>query len=546
MPIILEQRFPLGRFHATRWKQNPFEDRHGEWPPSPWRFLRAITARWAQFSRERCEQGVELRNELLSALAHEVPSFCLPSFSWRGEPLRQYHPTGLDEQYKYKKDPVTKKPVLDYKFKKVGTTLVPDQYRALPSDDCVYWVWDSVDLSPRLQHLLDELLRRTLYFGRAESFCLFRRLGQLPDGVSVNCRLDATSTDQSPVLVPKPGQSLNLSALLAASDDEVVRGHPVPPGSAWHYAKIPQRPTMQRTSIPAPRFPASLQVVQFAVGGRVYPHVRDWIRVTERFRGAALKELARLLTDDRNAKFALLPTDLRDDFALFSGKSGDGAPVSGHAHPYFALLPDEFGQPTRLVCFRRHPFRAEEITALLAAAERPCSWRFERQRGPEDRRDEWQLRFVPLPFDTPPPTGLRFDVPISSTWISATPFVIPGGRRRFRKHGRLRPGETADRLLEKLLIAAGYPTPKLSVVTGEIEEEWVAVHEPPEQRQRRREARTRAVLPGHRFCLEFPKTVSGPICIGHSCHFGLGLFVPGAETRHSQENANGQTQDDET
>src|SRR5690606_40929388 len=35
MALVLEQSFPLGRFHATRWNQNPFEDPYGEWPPSP-------------------------------------------------------------------------------------------------------------------------------------------------------------------------------------------------------------------------------------------------------------------------------------------------------------------------------------------------------------------------------------------------------------------------------------------------------------------------------------------------------------------------------
>lgn len=518
MPVILEQRFPLGRFHATRWKQNPFEDRYGEWPPSPWRLLRALAARWIQYSRETGDEDIASRDELLARLSAEVPDFAIPAATWGAEPtVRQYHKTAVEWTAKGKKDPG---------YKKSMTTLVPDVCRAIHPDDVVIWSWPNLALSGPSQQLLDELLTRMLYFGRAESFSLFRRLEEFPDGISLNCRLNATSTDRSPVLVPKPGQPLNINSLLAASDDELVRGHPVPPGAVLYYATLPQRPPMQRTFIPPTRLRATLQVVQFAVGGRVYPHERDWIRVTERFRGAALKELARQLTDDRNAKFALLPTDLRDDFALFSGKSGDGAPVSGHAHAFFALLPDDFGQPTRLVCFRRHPFRAEEIAALLAAAERPCSWRFERQRGPEDRRDEWQLRFVPLPFDTPPPTGLRFDVPISSTWISATPFVIPGGRRRFRKHGRLRPGETAERLLEKLVVASGLPIPDLARLSDETEEEWVAIHEPPEHRHRRREARTRAVLPGYRFRLAFPKAVSGPICLGHSCHFGLGLFVP--------------------
>jgi CRISPR-associated protein Csb2 len=28
------------------------------------------------------------------------------------------------------------------------------------------------------------------------------------------------------------------------------------------------------------------------------------------------------------------------------------------------------------------------------------------------------------------------------------------------------------------------------------------------------------------FQITFPRPVGGPICLGHSCHFGLGLFVP--------------------
>jgi CRISPR-associated protein Csb2 len=260
--------------------------------------------------------------------------------------------------------------------------------------------------------------------------------------------------------------------------------------------------------------------------------VHDWIRVTERFRGAALKELARLLTGDRKAKFWLLPPDMRDDFALFSGKSGTGSPLSSHAHVYFALIPDEFGQPTRLICFRREPFRPEEIEALLAASERPYSWRFQHQLGASDPRDEWQLRFVPLPFNTPLPLGMAFSTPISTNWVSATPFAVPGGRKRFRKNGRLRPSETPERLLEKCVVCAGLPVPLVVRCHDVTVEEWVAIHETLEQRRRRREMRARTVLPGYRFRLTFPTSISGPVCVGHSCHFGLGLFLPETQIDH--------------
>jgi len=35
--------------------------------------------------------------------------------------------------------------------------------------------------------------------------------------------------------------------------------------------------------------------------------------------------------------------------------------------------------------------------------------------------------------------------------------------------------------------------------------------------------------PSGAFRIIFPQPVAGPICLGHSCHFGLGLFVPGNE-----------------
>lgn len=518
MSVILEQRFPLGRFHATRWNQNPFEDRHGEWPPSPWRLLRALAARWIQYSRETGVEDVDERNELLRHLASSVPDFSVPAMSWRADPAaRQYHKTGVEWTAKGKKDSG---------YKKSMTTLVPDHCRAVPPNESIYWLWSGLDLPVHLQRLLDELLRRMLFFGRAESLCHLRRMDQWPDGIEANCRLSATASDLAPVLVPLPGKPLNLDSLLAASDDERLQGHPVPPGAAWHYAQLPERPRIQARPSATFGFPSDLQVIQFAVGGRVYPHLSDWIRVTERFRGAALRELAKLLTGERDARFSSLAPEMREQFSLLSGKSGTGAPLTGHQHAYFVLFPDEFGQPTRLLCFRREPFQPEEVAALMAASEQPCSWRFQRQTSSPSTRDEWQLRFVPLPFSIPPPRGFAFHAPASAVWSSATPFVTPGGRRRFRRSGRLRPGETPERLLTKLLTNAGYPERSLELLTNETEAEWVAIHETNEQRNRRRAERTRAVLPGYRFRVRFTEPVAGPICVGHSCHFGLGLFVP--------------------
>jgi CRISPR-associated protein Csb2 len=45
MPATLALRFPLGRYHATPWDRSANEGTT-EWPPSPWRLLRALVATW--------------------------------------------------------------------------------------------------------------------------------------------------------------------------------------------------------------------------------------------------------------------------------------------------------------------------------------------------------------------------------------------------------------------------------------------------------------------------------------------------------------------
>ena len=99
MSLVIEQYFLTGRFHATRWNQSPFEDSHGEWPPSPWRLLRTLAARWFEHLRETGDSDEELRNRLLQRLAQTPPVFRLPTnvghtSSWSARGVKQYVRTG--------------------------------------------------------------------------------------------------------------------------------------------------------------------------------------------------------------------------------------------------------------------------------------------------------------------------------------------------------------------------------------------------------------------------------------------------------------------
>ena len=531
MPLILEQTFPLGRFHATRWNQNPFEDRHGEWPPSPWRLLRALAARWFQYARETGDEDEEARNQLLRQLAAQPPAFHLPSFTWRGEPSpRQYQKTEVAW---------TDASANAAAYKKAKTTLVLDVFRAVSPSAAIIWVWDTVDLSPRLANLLKELLKRTLYFGRAETFCQLT-VGQAPPQYVARCELSKVNKTDSPVLVASPDGELNLESLLASSDDRILRGRQIPPGTEWCYARLPQRPIVSIPQSRKPKLPADLHVIQFAVGGRVYPEQANWTRVIEKFRGCVLKQAARIVSEGKCMSYRELTNDLRDKLKHLSGKDGHGVPIRDHQHAYFFLYPDEFGNPTRLVVYRRTPFDAIvndgfEVEAILAASREPVFW--------QSRDLDWSLRLVPLPFETPSPAGCYSVDRAAVVWVSATPFVPPN-RRRFRENGRLRNGESANALLKKALtqfLQANKSTAKVVAiqslnddgepVTESLNQDpadfsWVTIHESLLERRSRLENRTRAVRQGFRFRIEFSEPVHGPILVGNSCHFGLGLFVP--------------------
>ena len=507
MPLALEQSFPLGRFHATRWNQSPFEDPYGEWPPSPWRLLRALAARWFQYSRETGDSDVSLRNRVLSELARGVPSFRLPEDTCRGPAIHQYHPVGLEEQYKYKKVPGSGRQVLDYSFKQVGTTLVQDHFRIIARSAPIYWIWDASELEPREEKLLSHLLQRLLYFGRAESYCRFRIFNERE--IAPNCRLEKTPGPGHPVLVAIPSGELNQESLFAVTDSDLLEQRRIPPGTAWYYASIPAKKLVGLTPVARRRHPPGVRALQFAVGGRVYPPDAHWVKLTERFHWAVIRRRCLQVSRGRTTRYGELTGDERDALSLIRGLDRGGNRMDGRTTTFFALIPDSRDLPTRLVCWRESPFMEQEIDAFLAATETPIAW--------ETGSADWQVRLVPLPLSNPSPDNYWAR---GSVWESTTPFVLPSGPRRFRPNGRARNGEAPDVCLKKLLKRFGFP---VGVVESlQAEPTWVTTHQTATER-RFQQPGTR-MRPGYFFRLTFESPVHGPIAVGHSCHFGLGLF----------------------
>src|ERR1700737_2688595 len=73
--VNLAFRFPGGRYHATPWG-NHVNEGLVEWPPSPWRIIRALIA--TGFSKLGWREAPAEARELVDALSSALPEYRLP------------------------------------------------------------------------------------------------------------------------------------------------------------------------------------------------------------------------------------------------------------------------------------------------------------------------------------------------------------------------------------------------------------------------------------------------------------------------------------
>ena len=157
--------FPWGRYYAHPWGLNPVRLREAEWPPSPWRLLRALVSCWF-----RSSPGQALSEDakgLIERLGRELPDigFCKIAFGQTVHYQPNYGAAGTDERQ-------------DARYK---NTRHENHFAAVHGP--VFFRWKSVDLSVSQQTLLRELLRNMSYFGRAESVC---EAGLMEDAEAIN------------------------------------------------------------------------------------------------------------------------------------------------------------------------------------------------------------------------------------------------------------------------------------------------------------------------------------------------------------------------
>ena len=262
-------------------------------------------------------------------------------------------------------------------------------------------------------------------------------------------------------------------------------------------------------------------VVRFLLDGAVLPLVTDTLRVAEAFRNALMSHFRRWCQRHPAAAAPFRRADQPGLFAspTLSGKDSRGALRKDHRHAFYLPTGDADGRwLTHVTVTASEGFGPGEVAAFNAVRTLKLA----------DESADLRVQLIGLgdPQD--------FRVPLleaAAVWLSATPFVATRypklrGAKRDRPEAYASPRDFVRHILQEELRRR----PELPPVVELQEEEHLGrpgLRALQFQRFRNKRGDDGGRRPAGAFRITFASAVPGPLCLGHSCHFGLGLFVPG-------------------
>lgn len=458
----VELRFPANRYHGTGWGRHVNEG-VAEWPPSPYRLVRALYDAWKRKCPHLSEQDVV---DVFTTLASRLPRFWLPKAV--SAHTRSYLSSNTGDA--------------------ADKSLIFDAFVAVsPSAACIV-EWE-FSLNERQRGVLRELLSALNYLGRSESWVEARLGGPPPVGPPTCIPASEASGIGELVYLACPvsphhyrGKRSWLDALTYSTGELLKERLSGPPAMQ----AVPYELAMGAvtTWLPA-RSPGRNRGISAAVlelHGRVLPVATDAIRIAERVRGRLMRQF------EENKK--QIP-------ALIHGKDIEGGPLKDHSHLFILPRTNSVGRIDSVFLFSlSESFKPDVIEAIAGIK---------------------YLRWLDSVGLTAAWMGQRDDAsfrPRADTVVSKTPFVTIRHWRRGR-------GTVADFLIEEIRRECrnhGLPRPV------SVEPLPLAGRFPPVKFRRHREGDV--PRPGYAFRLKFGEPVAAPFSLGYGCHFGLGQFGP--------------------
>lgn len=500
--IAIAFRFPAGRYHATPWGRH-VNEAEVEWPPSPWRILRALIATWhRKADQERYPET--LLQGLIERMAEVLPHYRLPP-GVRAH-TRHYMPQGK------------------FKGGREDTSLVFDAFVRLDAQAELIAAWPGLDLSAEERELLAALLRDIGFLGRAESWVEARLVEDwqdtpncVPSELSVNLQtgealepvrliapldgkayaerrrkmiaehgLDARKLNKTQKQILETMPERLLDALQVDTAALHNAGWSQPPSSRfvtyqrpYDCLSVAPRPQPRRSSV-------HVTTARLILIGKPLPRIEDAVRIGEVVRKAVVKQ-ADQITGGK------VPS-------VLSGH--DLPPGNRHGHAFY--LPEDADGDGRIDHVIVHASAGLDDDCLRAIGRLERLWTSD--------NEEWRVMLERY-GEAESFARHRYFGP-SRVWQSVTPYLHPWHRKRGF--------DVADQIRRECR-ERGLPEPEVEPLP------YVTVH----GRQRRpihfyrfrsKPGLTQPDRQGSFWKIRFPVEVQGPLALGFGCHFGLGVF----------------------
>lgn len=491
MSVAIGLRFPLGEYHATRWDR-AVNSGESEWPPSPWRILRALLSTW----HTRCPDIVEDEVvRLIRSLSSEAPSFrvppTLPSHT------RHYLPGAGHTQL----------------HRDTSYTLAP-RLQVDPGAEVVV-LWAGVDLDAEQRHVLARLIEHLPYLGRAESICEARVLAAdetaSPDA---SWTVPSDGAGDTRVLCPEPGVT---RAQLEVSPDGMRKARRLTPeGAVWREYRQGATEAIPRREHRAELEP--IHCARWSIAGPVAIRERDGVLATSGLRASVLSLVkARKL-------------DTHDQTWVLAGEHDARRPGTDHRHAHWFWLSDGDAMGRRETAGESQ--KPGPVTDLVL-------WVPDAGGIPEEflpavigvrslaRLRESLKGYVPAALHLQALGSVADVFPegyaVSARWQSSTPMLTDRHPKK-----RKDPAVFIRREIERELAFRPWGGVAPQVVSVQVQSTWLS--DPGGRsgvqgyrRYRLGESMAQRRL-GFRVIFEVDRPIPGPVSLGALSHFGFGRF----------------------
>lgn len=463
MTTSLEIGLPWGRFHATPW-QTGVNEGAVEWPPSPWRLLRALYATW-------CWHRSDLAaDDVLAVLGRLV------------DPPSYWLPTGIESHTRHYYPAANHRALGRHSTDKtLDAFVVTERNSSL-------WVRWPIELASEQLDTLAALADALPYLGRADTIVEASLTEGEPtgDGEWIHpVDDDAASVDIVRLLAPDG--ALDTDALFDRPAAVHRQGHAFPADT--RLVDYPKPATPQPHPVARRRASVVATAIRYAVTSNATTPLFAAVGMGDTLRRACLSAFGR--ASDGGVS------------GVLSGKSVDGSPMTGahtHAH-YLAFSSSGLPDIDSAVVWAPAGFTDRE---LLAIARVHRLWAPPHVHGVRDRVLAVEA-FGSIEHCAPELAAA------ASTWCSVTPY---SPSRRWRQDW------TPEALLVDVNRELGFRDRAPAAAVELVEGPWLRY------RRHRPDERLRAGRRAVGLRLLFDAPTEGPLSLGALSHFGLGLFRP--------------------